>query len=290
MRVGWAVEFIAILLLVCACSSATASIEPSTAPTGTTSTPPEPTADLGHPLGIIAMGHSGLTGEGTGGRLQPNPAASWATGTNTEVNSIYLRLLEILPETKGSVANTARGGAPARALVDQTEAALDVVPVPLLAIIQTVDNDIECDGSNVEAVGQSLADALAVISAASPNTQILVVGQAGRPSVAFLGELVAYDPSMKGNLTWDDECSFFDSEGNLREDGVAMLSAVIDRYEAETARVCAAVPNCATDGGVRKAYIDKIENFSADYAHFNAQGQAAMAELMWPVVEDLVGQ
>ena len=235
------------------------------------------------------MGHSGLTGEGTAEFSEPNLSASWATGTRPAVNSVYLRLLAIWPATEGNVANTAFGGAPASALADQTKSALRAVPAPVLAIIQTVDDDIRCDASNVAEVGQSLAKALAVITAASPNTQILVVGQAGRPSVSFIKELVAFDPSTKAGMTWDDDCSFFDAAGNLREEGVAKLSAAIDKYEAETARVCAAVPHCSTDGGVRKAYVDTIENFSPDYAHFNEKGQAAVAELIWPVVEELVG-
>jgi lysophospholipase L1-like esterase len=37
------------------------------------------------------------------------------------------------------------------------------------------------------------------------------------------------------------------------------------------------------------AYVDTLENFAADYAHFNVRGQAAMAELIWPVVEELLG-
>jgi hypothetical protein len=292
-RIRRAVELIVVLVLVGACSSGSTvtspTYGPSSGPTATPAPTTVPTADLANPIGLIAMGHSGLTGEGTGDPSEPNLSSSWATGTRPAVNSVYLRLLEISPATEGNVANTAFGGAPASSLVDQTQAALRAVPAPLLAIIQTVDNDIQCDGSNVSAVGESLAKALAVISAASPNTQILVVGQAGRPSVSFIEALVAFDPSTKAGMTWDDDCSFFDTDGNLRENGVAKLSAVIDEYEAETARVCAAAPNCSTDGGVRKAYVDEIENFSPDYAHFNEKGQAAMAELIWPVVEDLVG-
>lgn len=285
------VAVLALLLALGACSAAATPPPPTTPPHSTTSptASPAPTPDLANPVGLIAMGHSGLTGEGTAGFSEPNLSASWATGTRPAVNSVYLRLLAIWPATEDNVANTAYGGAPASALVEQTKSALRAVPAPVLAIIQTVDDDIRCDGSNVAEVGQSLAKALDVITAASPNTQILVVGQAGNPSVSFIEELVAFDPSTRAGMTWDDDCSFYDAAGNLREEGVAKLSAAIDTYEAETARVCAAVPNCSTDGGVRKAYVDTIENFSPDYAHLNEKGQAAMAELIWPVIEKLVG-
>ena len=171
------------------------------------------------------------------------------------------------------MANTAKGGAPASELTSQAEEALAVVPAPALAIIQTVDNDIQCDGSNVRDVEQEFAHALALLHELSPNTKILVAGQLGRPSVAFIKRLVAHDPSTKASLTWDDDCSFFDAAGHLRVSGFKKLSAVIDKYEAETAAVCAATPNCATDGGVRRAWVDKIENFAPDYAHLNVQGR-----------------
>jgi hypothetical protein len=283
---------VVVAVLAAACASPS-SAPASVAPTATATSPaaPSPTPDVGHPVGIIAIGHSGLTGEGVETSVpgEANEAASWATGTLPEINSVYLRLAAVRPETEGHVANTASGGAGAALLASQAESALAAVPVPALAIIQTVDNDIMCDGSNIADVGTNLAAALAIIHDASPNSKILVVGQAGRPSVTFIKALVAFDPNAKAGLTWDDACSFFDTNGNLRVSGVEKLSKVIDAYEAETARVCAAVPNCATDGGVRKAWIDKIKYFSPDYAHFNAGGQAAQAELIWPVVEQLLG-
>lgn len=280
------------LAILTGCVSAAPTASPVTTPVGTSDAPtgtPRPSVDLDHPVGIVAMGHSGLTGEGTAEPLEANKAASWATGTLPDVNSVYLRLVASRPETEGHVSNTAVGGAGAATLVSQANSALATVPAPALAIIQTVDNDILCDGSNIADVGERVADVLAVIHEASPNTKILVVGQLGRPSVAYIEELVAYDPNAKYGLTWDDPCSFFGADGELRESGVEMLSSVIDAYEAETARVCAEVPNCITDGGVRAAYIDKIENFSPDYAHLNVQGQAAEAELIWPVIEALLG-
>jgi hypothetical protein len=259
-------------------------------PLASTTTSPIPSGDLAHPVGIIAIGHSGLTGEGTGARFEPLYANSWATGTDPDVNSVYLRMVAARPATEGHVSNTAVGGAPASTLSSQARAALADVPVPALAIIQTVDNDIQCDAANVTEVGASVADAVALIHGASPGTKILVVGQLGRPSVPYIKDLVAHVPTTKSGLTWNDECTFFDAKGVLHEAGFVKLTEAIDAYEAETARVCAAVPNCFTDGGVRRAWIDRIDLFSADYAHLNKLGQAAEAAQIWPVVERLLGE
>jgi hypothetical protein len=286
---------IAVSTLVLACGS----VGPSSAPATSSSAPAAslsptataaPSADLAHPVGIIAIGHSALTGEGTAGTYEANPAGSWVTGTLESVNSLYLRLTKVRPDTAGHVSNQATGGAPAATLSSQARAALAEVPAPALAVIDTIDNDIMCDGANVDSVAESIAKALALIHAASPNTQILVLDQAGRPSVEFVKKLVAYDPSVKAFLTWDDDCTFFDAAGNLHPEGFAKLSAVIDRYESEQFRVCALVPNCHDDGGVRRAYVDVLAYMAPpDYGHANIPGQAAQAELLWPVVERILG-
>ncbi len=282
----------AAVVMVAACGDDQPTARPQ-APSTTAARPQAtgPTTEparIGRPVGIIAIGHSGLTGEGTGGTFEAVFANSWATGSAPEVNSVYQRLTSVRPETQGHVANTAKGGAPASTLTAQATQALAIVPVPALAIIQTVDNDILCDASNVAEVGQSLADALALIHDASPDAIILVAGQLSRPSVAFVNDLVAAHPDTKADLTWDDECSFFDADGNLRESGFELLTAAIDAYESEMARVCAQVPNCVTDGGVRKAWIDSLEYFSPPFTHINLAGQAAQAELIWPVIEPLL--
>src|SRR5688572_30402943 len=83
-------------------------------PDATGATTPDTTmpGSSDEPVGVIAIGHSGLTGENSDSErpFQPALENSWATGTNPEVNSIYLRLSEVHPETEGHVANTAVGG------------------------------------------------------------------------------------------------------------------------------------------------------------------------------------
>lgn len=246
------------------------------------------------PVGIIAIGHSGLTGENSDPDRPGQPALenSWATGTSPEVDSIYLRLAAARPETEGHVANEAQGGAPSATLRSQLAQALDQVPNPALVIIQTIDGDLRCDLDDpelVSAFGANVAAVLDDITTAAPDAAVLMVDQLGRPSTSYVQELVAAHPEQQAALTWDDECSFFDPSGQLSPAGFANLTEVIERFEAEQARVCATVPTCRTDGGARAAYVDTFENMSADFAHLNARGNAAAAALVWPIVADMLG-
>ena len=276
------------VLLICALAAGcggSAGGQASVVPPSAHATPAGPA----NPVGLIAMGHSGLTGEGTSAEGGANYAGSWATGTMPDVNSVYLRLVAVRPETKERVANKAVGGARAAELRTQATAALGEVPVPALAIIQTVDQDIQCEPDDADAVAASVAEALQAIHTASPNTKILVVGQAGRPSATFIQALVAAHPDVKADMMGDDPCAFYKPDGTLNEAGIAKLTASIDTYEAAVAKACAAVPGCVTDGGVRRSWVDRLELFSADLNHLDVQGQAAVAEQLWPVVETLLG-
>jgi predicted small lipoprotein YifL len=282
---------VATLALLAGCGGAGPGL---TAPPSTLlpSTPaPSPTPDRSKPVGLIAMGHSGITGEGTGEQGMAVPEKSWATGTLPDVNSVYLRMVGVMPETEGHVANAGQGGASASRLAAMVEQALSAVPVPALAIIQTIDNDIQCDGKDAEritAFGESVREAIQLIVEASPNGHVLVVGQLGRPSATFLEALVAKVPSQRDALTGAGPCDFFNPSGELNQEHIANLTAIIDAFEAEQAKVCAEFTQCTTDGGVRAAYIDKLENFSSDWNHLNVRGQAAEAELIWPVVQKLL--
>jgi hypothetical protein len=243
------------------------------------------------PVGLVAIGHSGLTGEGTAGEGEPMSDNSWATGTNPAVDSVYLRMVAAHPETEGHVANAARGGAVAAELPTMATVALRTVPRPALVIISTIDNDIRCDGTDPDHVaefGASVQEALTAISAASPDSKILLVGQLGRPSVEFIETLIAEDPSVKQFLTGPGICDFMNVDGELVPAHFQTLTEIIEAYETEEARVCMAFPHCRTDGGARAAYEDKRENFGAG-GHLNVQGQAEEAELIWPVVVEALG-
>jgi hypothetical protein len=260
------------------------------AETSTTSNASDPSS----PVGVISLGHSGLTAENSDPAQPgaPVPENSWATGTSPQVDSVYLRMVAARPETENHVASGAAGGAPVTALADQAAVALELVPKPQLVIIQTIDNDIRCDGTdarNVTAFGASVKQVLTLLTSASPESEILMVGQLGRPSPAFIRRLVAVHPDAKPALSGSSICAFYDERGRLDPKGFARLTAIIDGYEAEQARVCARFARCHTDGGVRADYEDTLRNFSDDLNHLNVRGQAAEAALIWPVVSDILG-
>jgi len=283
-------SLVIVALVVAACGGGSAT--PLASPTPRAVSSPEPSRSPVAVSGVIAIGHSGLTGEGTGAVFEAVPANSYATGSAPAVNSVYLRLRALRPDLAGVASNHARGGAVASALPGQAAAALAEVPYPALAIISTIDNDIRCDGTDaahVPELGASVAQALDLITKASPQTKILIVGQLGRPSIPFIEAQVAADPTVKATLTGVGPCDFYGLDGRIVPGRVETLKSVIQAYEDEEAGRCAAVPQCTTDGGVRAAWVDRNDYFSGNTGHLNVAGQAAEAANIWPVVARIFG-
>ncbi len=290
------------LLTACAPKAEAPSISPTPPqPSSPTPTQSSPTSDDGSifegvssgPVGIIAIGHSGLTGYGTDPNNPDHDAKtnSWATGTNPEINSIYQRLTAVHPETAEHVSNMAQGGTQAIELAYQAGVALQLVPAPELVIIQTIDNDIRCDGTdpdNLKAFGHSVENALKVIVDASPDSRILMVSQPGRPAES--AAVLENTPDAKAAFTGSGMCDLFDSDGKINQEHIATLTAIIESYEAEQARVCATVPQCSTDNGVFTTYVDDNITYLVpdDWEHLSVEGQARLSEIIWPVISDLL--
>jgi len=252
---------------------------------------PTPTVVRPPPVGVIAIGHSGLTGENSDPNRPGQDAIenSWATGTAPEIKSVYQRLTAVRPETEGHVANYAKGGALAADLTLQARLALNQVPTPALVMIQTIDNDIRCDGTDearIDDFGTDVADALKVITDASPDSRVLVVGTWWQP--AQLAAVLATEPAAKASFTGSGMCDLFNSAGDLVEESVATWTAVAEGYEAEQARVCASVPQCRDDDGAFATFILDIADLSSDWNHHSVRGHTRLAETIWPTVVTLL--
>lgn len=249
-------------------------------------------ASAGDPVGLIALGHSGMNAQNSNPAMRGYgaPQNSWSTGTVPEVNSVYQRMIAIRPETEGHVFNAAEGGSNVEVLDTQAEFALRAVPAPELVIIGTIDNDIRCDGTDTDerigTFGQHLADALDVIVEASPRSRVLVVSFLGRPAQA--ATVFAGDEFWRKEFSGTEMCNWFNPAGELVEANVAAETAIIERYEAEQKRVCETVPQCSTDGGILATYQEDLSRIIPGDGHLNIVGQAAVAELIWPTVQPLL--
>jgi hypothetical protein len=239
--------------------------------------------------GIAALGHSALTGENSDPHHLGVLALqnSWATGTNPAVDSIYQRLAAADPAFRGHAVNEAFGGATASTLVRQATKVLRDEPNPRLVIVQIIGTDIGCGGSNRKnypVFGRQVKAALDLIARKAPHATILLVSQAGRP--LQIAKAIIGTPGVP-QWSGSDFCSAFDPNRKLDMKHIKKLTGIIEGYESELAKVCAAVPNCHTDNRralqfkVRASYYN-YPNF--DWHHFNVPGLAALAKFMWPTV------
>jgi hypothetical protein len=250
---------------------------------------PTPGAATQDAVGLLAIGHSGLTGINSDPERPDYDATenSWATGENPDVNSIYLRMLALRPETEGHVRNAAVSGSRANELADQAREGLLTVPAPALVIIQTIDNDIRCDGTDearIPKFGEDIAEALGVITEASPNSRIFMVTTLDTMTPEFVTELSTAIPAFKTEFTGTGPCALFSPAGELVPEKIGAFAAIISAYNAELARVCGEVPQCRTDNGAGSRFVENASYWTDD-GHPNVVGLAAWAETMWPLVE-----
>jgi hypothetical protein len=249
-------------------------------------------ADAARPLGLIAIGHSFLTGYDSNlpDHVSDAPENSWATGTNPKVRSIYQRLITSEPQIAGHVANLAEDGATADTLEIQAVEALKVVPHPQLVIVQTIDNDIMCDGTdpaNYAPFGKNVKAALTKIVSSSPQTRILLLSKLGRP--ASYATAVGMDRAAKLTATGNGMCDPYDAAGHLVIGHVRTALMILQGYEHQLVTVCASVPQCHYDATLA-TYHDSLRNLAVgDWYHLNVNGLAAEAALMWPPVATLLG-
>lgn len=277
--------------LLTACAAPVTSIQPSTAvPAGTASGSPssQPPASGG----MIVLGHSGATGYNSdpGNPGTDARADSWASGTNPDVQSIYTRLLAIDPSIEGKVVNTAVDGSHVYDLDGQLDRALKQQPSPRLVLIQTVDNDISCDGSDEQNYGEfqkTLTAVLQRIASVSPTAKIVVVGTWA--TVANYTDVVASLPDGKASrLTGSGPCDPFDAAGRRHPERMRYQQDVFDHYEARLRAACKAVSACHEDGGALNKLKISGEDLAPDYSHLSVAGHAKQASTEWALIRSLL--
>jgi lysophospholipase L1-like esterase len=295
MRGGSAVSvLLASTLLLFACGSGStpgrATPAPSPSSAAVTATPGAP----GSVSSMILVGHSGATGWNS----DPNDPGqdardnSWGTGANPAVKSIYLRLLPANPPLRDHAVNEAVSGSLVTDLDSQLDRAFAAAPTPDLVLIQTVDNDIRCDGTdgdNYRPFHDTLAAALTKISRQSPRAAILIVSSPWS-TVADYAAVAATLPGGRKQFTGTGPCDLFDPSGRPNRAHQRYQQQVIDKYFAQLVDACRQVPTCHDDGGALAHLKIDATDLTPDYNHLSVAGQAKQAALEWKVLRPVLGK
>ncbi|MGZ5393711.1 MAG: hypothetical protein ACXWD3_18290 [Mycobacterium sp.] len=273
-----------LVVLSAACSSDSENDPPEAASSVSTSAPTSTAAAPSWPTSIVVLGHSGATGWNSDPAkpLTDAPENSWATGTNPDVNSVYLRALAQNPDLAGHNFNVARSGSDVDDLPRQVEMALAVNPLPDLFIIQSVDNDIRCDGSdaqNYEPYGDKMASVLASIADGAPDARIFVVGLWS--TVQNYTEVTAEIPQAVADNQGGGPCDVFDPSGNQIQAAMANYQTVIESYLSQLDAACATIPACSNGAEAIYNMVIVGDDLTPDSNHLSTQGLAKMADVAW---------
>jgi hypothetical protein len=235
----------------------------------------------GYPNSIAVLGHSGGTGESSDPK-QPGVEVrenSWATGTNPDVRSIYLRILEHNPEIEGHAINLSMGGGNVYQLAVQAEDALASDPVPELMLIQIMDNDMTCPAraSELARFRSLLTAVLRKLATGAPSSRQFVVSQFG--SVATYAKTLTREERASQSGT--GPCDFMTPSGGVAPHKVARLERAVHAYESQLAAACQAVRQCTYDGGAFGRTVDQREYLGSDLNHFSITGHGKAAAVAW---------
>ena len=187
------------------------------------------------------MGHSGATGihADPSDPSRSAPEFSWATGGSPRVDSIYRRLLADHPALEGHHVNLAVNGAKVDGLEAQLDRLLEVRPVPDVVLIQILDNDMRCDGTdpaNYGPFGEKIARMLDRLMAEVPGVQVFFVSPWA--DTELWTTWVGTHPDKRKRNSGSGPCAIFDTDGKRWPTGIRSQQAIIDSYRDEIASAC----------------------------------------------------
>ncbi|WP_426562515.1 hypothetical protein ACPPVT_17595 [Angustibacter sp. McL0619] len=243
---------------------------------------------------IAVLGHSGATGtmsdvHDVGRDAHEN---SWATGENPAVQSIYWRLLQTHPAMRGHNYDEAVNGTKVDALDGQLLTLLaEADPLPDVLLVQSIDNDMRCDGTdpqNYGPYGAALDEAISQMQTAIPGVQVFLVSQWA--TVAGWTTWAAHRQDLVTDNTGTGPCGVFDASGAVRPAGVQSMQEIVDTYWRTVVQVCSKHPGCYTDGGAEQAFTVTDRDLAADGNHLSIAGHHKFAAIAWRTLPPQITQ
>lgn len=282
-RFRTAVAGTALLCAVTALAGCSGGPTPRAAATSTKPTPPPKPVWNVSPSSVAAVGDSITRAFDACTVLADCPEMSWATGTDTEVNSLALRLLGPA-RVAGRSWNLARTGARMAELPEQMAAA--AAERPELVTVMMGANDA-CrtraeEMTPVEEFRASFAAALTRLRAGAPKAQVYV---SSLPDLRRLWETGRVSPL--GRQVWQlGICgAMLKDPTDLSPAAERRRTSVRDRvvaYNRVLREECAKTERCRYDGGAVFGFaFDQPQLSPWDFFHPSKSGQARLAELAY---------
>jgi lysophospholipase L1-like esterase len=255
---------------------------------GSTATPAAAQSDPGPPPDSMAsMGDSITRAFNVCGFYVDCPSRSFSTGSNSGINSHYLRIRAVNPAIDGNNFNHGESGARADDMPGQAASVVargDVDYVTILIGANDACTSSEASMTPVDAFRGHIDTALGTLKAGLPEARILVISI---PDIKQLwnvgrGNFLARTFWSIGNIC---QSMLANPTSNAAPDAARrdrVRQRVID-FNGQLAAACAAYgPNCRFDGNAVFNTAFTLAQVSGwDYFHPNAAGQTLLAGISY---------
>lgn len=255
---------------------------------GSTATPAVAQSDAGPPPDSMAsMGDSITRGFNVCGFFVDCPSRSFSTGSNSGINSHYLRIRAVNPQIDGNNFNHAQSGARADDMPGQAAAVVargDIDYVTILIGANDACTGNEASMTPVDVFRGHIDAALDTLQAGLPEARVMVISIPDIKQLWNVGRtsFLARTFWAIGNICQSmlDNPTSFAAADVARRDRVQQR--VVD-YNGQLAAACAAYgPNCRFDGNaVFNTPFTLAQVSGWDYFHPNAAGQTLLAEITY---------
>ena len=213
------------------------------------------------------------------------PENSWATGTNSKVNSYYLRLLALNPSISGHNFNDAVSGAKMEGLKGQAEKAV-TRKVELVGILMGANDACTSSISTMTSVAtykSQFEQSMKTLTTGLPSAQINI---GSLPNVYRLWEL--FHGNTSAVSTWNSLkiCQSLlanpTSLAKADEERRLQVKAREEEYDSALQSVCAKYTLCKFDKNAGfKTVFNTNDVSTRDYFHPTVEGQALIASVAW---------
>jgi len=233
------------------------------------------------PSSIAALGDSLSRGYGAGGAATDYPAESWSTGTDTVVNSHYLRLKAQSAAITNHASNDAVSGSTMAATFTQAGTAVSqgAQYVTLWSGTNDVCTTTVSQMTTTASFASALQATLSRLTTNLPGVRILVLSI---PDWYGFWQRFRTNSSASGAWATYARCSDLLGANATAADRQAVATRIND-LNTTIASVCAQFAGCGTDGGAVFRLWSQlaVADLAFDYFHLSATGEAKVAAAAW---------